>query len=255
MATTVKKKQNTLNKQYVLAVGEKSFAVFVYLESRYDCRASIGAKGIHIRLSKLMSENERFDQEMQLLEWAKKYILKTELHKKPPPHRQYRDGDTLKIMSKAFLIRIQFVPEKNASSGALKNDIIQLQLSAGMSPKQEQKHKTYLVSKLISNEFQPQIAQRVVHLNELHFKKPIKKLRLRDSITNWGSCSWDGNINISVRLLFAPPEIIDYVLIHELAHLVEHNHSDRFWKLVEKAMPGYRLAEQWLNKNGANCIF
>ena len=136
-----------------------------------------------------MSENERFDQEMQLLEWAKKYILKTELHKKPPPLRQYRDGDTLKIMSKAFLIRIQFVPEKNASSGALKNDIIQLQLSAGMSPKQEQKHKTYLVSKLISNEFQPQIAQRVVHLNELHFKKPIKKLRLRDSITNWGSCS------------------------------------------------------------------
>jgi predicted metal-dependent hydrolase len=255
MAATQKTKKNTLIKQYVLSVGEKNFTVFVYLENRNDCRASIGAKGIHIRLTKYFNERDRFDQEMQLLDWAKKYIAKNELHKKPPLYRQYRDGDTLKVMGKEFLIRIRYVPEKNASNGSLKNDIIQLQLSEGMSPKQDQKHKTYLVSRLIGNEFQPQIAQRVQYLNDLHFQRPIKKLRLRDSITNWGSCSWDGNINISVRLLFAPPEVIDYVLIHELAHLVEHNHSDRFWHLVEKVMPGYRLAESWLHQHGNQCIY
>lgn len=252
MATSAK--QNTLLKQYAVAVGDKSFNVFVYLETRRDCRASIGAKGIHIRLTKYLGEHERFDQEMKLLDWAKKYIAKHEIHKRPPLYRQYRDGDTLKIMGKEFLIRIQFIPQKNSSTGSLKNDIIQLQLSAGMSPKQEQKHKTYLVTKLVSNEFQPQIAQRMVYLNELHFKRPIKKLRLKDSLTSWGSCSWDGNINISVRLLFAPPEVIDYIIIHELAHLVEHNHSSRFWKLVETAMPGYEMAEQWLSKNGNQCI-
>lgn len=255
MATTKKTTKNTIIKQYSLPVGDKNFAVFVYLENRYDCRASIGTKGIHIRLSKRMSEHDRFDQEMELLDWAKKYIAKNELHKKPPLYRQYRDGDYIKVMGKEFLIRLQYVPQKNASNGHLKNGVIYLQLSAGMSPKQDQKHKTYLVSRLIGNEFQPQIAQRVQYLNDLHFQKPIKKLRLRDSITSWGSCSWDGNINISVRLLFAPPEVIDYVLIHELAHLVEHNHSDRFWKLVAKAMPGYQLAEDWLNINGSQCIF
>ena len=255
MAVTSKNKKNTLVKQYVLTVGEKNFIVFVYLENRYDCRASIGTKGIHIRLSKYMGERERFDQEMSLLDWAKKYIAKHQLHKKPPLFRQYRHGDTLKVMGKEFLIQLTYVPQKNASSGSLKNGVIYLQLSEGMSPKQDQKHKTYLVSKLIGNEYQPQIAQRVQYLNDIHFQKPIKKLRLRDSITNWGSCSWDGNINISVRLLFAPPEVIDYVLIHELAHLVEHNHSARFWKLVEKIMPGYQLAEDWLHKNGEQCIF
>jgi len=252
MATVSKK---NIQKQYVLPVGGKSFTVFVYLENRYDCRASIGTKGIHIRLSKYMTEHERFDQEMQLLDWAKKYIARNGWHEKPPPYRQYRDGDTLTIMGHTYTIRIRYVPDKNASNGNLKNGIIHLQLSEGMSPKQEQKHKTYLVSRLIGNDLQPKIAQRLQILNDTHFKKPIKKLRLRDNVSNWGSCSVDGSINISVRLLFAPPEVIDYVLIHELAHLIEHNHSDRFWKVVEKAMPGYRLAEEWLSAHGHTCVF
>ncbi len=255
MPLLLKNKKSILFKQEIILVGEKEFRVFVYHEMRNDCRASIGNKGIHIRLSKYLNETEKLHQEMQLLDWAKKYIAKHELHKKPPLYRQYHHGDTLKVMGQEFLIRINYTPKKNASSGELKNNIIMLMLSEGMSPTQEQKHKTYLVGRLIGNHFQPAIAQRVQILNDLHFQKPIKKLRLRDSITNWGSCSWDGNINISIRLLFAPPEVIDYILIHELAHLVEHNHSHRFWKQVERAMPGYELAESWLRKHGDQCIF
>ena len=188
--------KSAIQKQYALVVGEKSFAVFVYLENRYDCRASIGQKGIHIRLSKYMSEHERFDQEMELLDWAKKYIARNGYTHQHARNRQYRDGDTLKIMGREFLIRINYVPDKNASNGHMKQDVIHLQLSEGMSPKQEQKHKTYLVSRLIGNLFQPQIAQRVQQLNDFHFKRPIKKLRLRDNVSNWGSCAADGSINI-----------------------------------------------------------
>jgi len=248
------KQTSNIGKQYAVTVGETPYTVFVYLENRSDCRASIGQKGIHIRLSKYMTEHERFDQEMQLLEWAKKYIAKNGWNHKPR-HRKYRDGDTLSIMQESFLIRIRYVQDKNASKGSLKDGVIYLQLSEGMSAKQEQKHATYLVSKLIGNHFQPAIARRLVALNEAHFNKPIKKLRLRDNVSNWGSCAVDGSINISVRLLFAPPEVIDYVLIHELAHLIEHNHSDKFWKLVEKVMPGYQLADDWLRTQGERCIF
>lgn len=251
---TKDKKPPTIREEN-LVVGERTFKVFIYIENRYDCRASIGHKGIHIRLSKHLTEAERTQQEQELTVWAVKYIAKHALNKRPPLYRQYHDGDTLKVMGRTYNIRIKYITKKNASNGELKTDNILLYLSEGMSPAQDQKHKTYLVSKLIGNEFQPFIASRLVALNEMHFKKPIKKLTLRDNISNWGSCSWDGNINISVRLLFAPPEVIDYILIHELAHLVEHNHSDRFWKLVEKAMPGYPLAEEWLRKNGDHCIF
>ena len=62
----------------------------------------------------------------------------------------------------------------------------------------------------------------------------------------WGHCSHHGNIVISVRLMFVPPKVIDYVIIHELAHLIHHDHSPRYWKVVEKVMPDYMIAEKHL---------
>ena len=64
-----------------------------------------------------------------------------------------------------------------------------------------------------------------------------------------------GNINISTRLLFAPDDVLEYVCIHELAHLIEHNHSQRFWMLVAQAMPDYTAKETWLKEKGDACRF
>ena len=65
----------------------------------------------------------------------------------------------------------------------------------------------------------------------------------------WGSCS-GRKLSFSIRLFFAPEKIIDYVIMHELAHLKEHNHSERFWKLLGSAMPDFRERRAWLKKNG-----
>jgi predicted metal-dependent hydrolase len=62
-------------------------------------------------------------------------------------------------------------------------------------------------------------------------------------------------VNLSTRLLFAPRFVQDYVILHELAHLIEMNHSDRFWALVERYMPNYPEAEKWLKVNRAKCDF
>lgn len=64
--------------------------------------------------------------------------------------------------------------------------------------------------------------------------------------TRWGSCSGKNRLNFSFRLCYAPLEAVDYVILHELAHTREHNHSPRFWRLVEERMPGYRRAEEQL---------
>lgn len=244
-----------LAREDALMIGERKYRVFVYLESRYDCRVSIGRKGVHLRLSKYLQSTERDRQAEELLQWARNHIaerIRTHVH--VPKYRNYREGDTLKLQGREFTVHLRYT-DQPTSSGRMRNEHIYLYLSKDMQPKEEQKHKTYLVARLIGNAFQPQIAQRLSELNAAHFRKPVKKLSLRDNISNWGSCSWDGNIHIATRLLFAPPEVIDYILIHELAHLVEHNHSDRFWKLVEYAMPGYRLAEQWLDAHGDQCVF
>ncbi|MBC8046788.1 MAG: M48 family metallopeptidase [Fimbriimonadaceae bacterium] len=237
-----------------IEAGGKNFKVFIYIENRSNCTVSIGKKGVHIRLSKYLNKENRQQQFFSLKKWAFDYILEHKLYEQKVQIRKYNDGDIFKIQGKEYIIKITY-DERNASKGNLKNGIIHLTLSTGMKPREEQKHKSYLVSRLIGNEYQPMIAQRMQYLNDTHFQKKIKKVTLRYNQTNWGSCSHDGKISVSTGLLFAPPEIIDYILIHELAHLVEHNHSDRFWSLVESKMPGYNIAEKWLSENGKNCVF
>lgn len=73
--------------------------------------------------------------------------------------------------------------------------------------------------------------------------------RLSGAKKRWGSCSSKKTISINWRLIFAPPDIIDYVITHELAHLKHMNHSKRFWKLVETYIPNYKDKRKWLNEN------
>lgn len=77
-----------------------------------------------------------------------------------------------------------------------------------------------------------------------------KKIGITSARTRWGSCSPNGLLNFSWRLIMAPMEAVDYVVVHELAHTVFHNHSKRFWKKVEKIMPDYKACRKWLRKNG-----
>ncbi len=77
-----------------------------------------------------------------------------------------------------------------------------------------------------------------------------KKIKLSNAKTRWGSCSSLGNINLAWRLIMAPLEIIDYVIVHELAHLLQANHSQRFWAEVQKILPDYKNRRKWLKENG-----
>lgn len=74
--------------------------------------------------------------------------------------------------------------------------------------------------------------------------------RLKDQKTRWGSCSSRGNLNLNWRIIFAPEEVIDYLIIHELAHLTHPNHSVRFWKRVSEFMPEYTRWKKWLRDHG-----
>ena len=80
-------------------------------------------------------------------------------------------------------------------------------------------------------------------------ERKIKHVTVRDTVSRWGSCARDGNLSFSWRLIFAPDAVIDYVVAHEVAHLVEMNHSKRFWRVVERLHPGAKAERLWLNRN------
>lgn len=80
------------------------------------------------------------------------------------------------------------------------------------------------------------------------------RITIRNQRTRWGSCSGKGNLNFNCLLMKAPPEVMDYVVVHELCHRKEMNHSSRFWAEVERVLPEYRKARGWLKENGGKII-
>ena len=76
------------------------------------------------------------------------------------------------------------------------------------------------------------------------------RITIRSQRTRWGSCSSKGNLNFNCLLTQVPEQVMDYVIVHELCHRIEMNHSKQFWKLVEQMMPDYKTRRKWLKDNG-----
>lgn len=91
--------------------------------------------------------------------------------------------------------------------------------------------------------------ERVNHYANLHGLIP-KEVKVNSAKTRWGSCTSAGTLNFTWRLAMAPLEVIDYVVLHELAHLKVKNHSPRFWKLVESLCPDFKHHRKWLRDHG-----
>ena len=78
-----------------------------------------------------------------------------------------------------------------------------------------------------------------------------ERIAIRKQRTKWGSCSSKGNLNFNCLLALAPPDVLDYVVVHELCHRKEMNHSARFWAEVRRVLPEYQASRRWLRENGA----
>jgi predicted metal-dependent hydrolase len=79
----------------------------------------------------------------------------------------------------------------------------------------------------------------------------VARVSIRDQASRWGSCSTTGVLSYSWRLILAPPFVLEYLAAHEVAHLVEMNHSRRFWRVVERVCPHMARAKTWLDSHGA----
>ncbi len=95
------------------------------------------------------------------------------------------------------------------------------------------------------------VQQRLAYFNQFYHLE-FNRISIRNQKTRWGSCSKRGNLNFNYRLIFLPPKIADYIIVHELCHLQELNHSSRFWNLVAKTIPNYKELRIALRKVNGN---
>ena len=115
----------------------------------------------------------------------------------------------------------------------------------GRFTEEEIKKLTYLAKKVI-----PEKASYYARLMGVDYGR----ISIRKQRSRWGSCSREGNLNFNCLLMMAPPEVLDYVVVHELSHRLEMNHSVRFWAQVEKVIPDYRGPRKWLKEHGSQLM-
>ncbi len=243
------KKKYSKKESFIHDLNGLAVPIDIYYENRRNVRCSIGKKAAILRLPRLLLPTEK----QKHWKWFESFLKKNEQYlidhfKK----KDYQSGSIISTLEKEYVLSIDETDNKS-HSGKLKNGIIHLRINKA-DPQHKDAIKTIL-SRIIAADHQSHIERKVKELNHIYFRVPIGKVNLKYTTSRWGSCSSKGNINLSTRLLFAPEDVIDYVIIHELAHRKEMNHSSRFWKLVEDAMPNYKEKEKWLKEHGKTCDF
>jgi predicted metal-dependent hydrolase len=156
----------------------------------------------------------------------------------PPPKKHYVDGETFLYLGKEYPLTI-VAPQRPA----LTFSGTKFHFADSNLPKARQVFLRWYKTQALKV-----ISERVAY----HTKKnkfAYRKIRISSARTRWGSCSANGTLSFTWRLVLAPPEVIDYVVVHELAHTQIRNHSSKFWYRVEEIMPGYKRYVSWLKKN------
>lgn len=111
-------------------------------------------------------------------------------------------------------------------------------------------HKNYLKYKYLALI----LVRKQIELFNSHYGFKFNKINIKNQKTRWGSCSRKGNLNFNYKIVLLPKRLADYIIVHELCHLKEFNHSQRFWNLVAQLIPDYLDIKRELKKSGQNLI-
>lgn len=156
-------------------------------------------------------------------------------------HLAVCDGALLPVLGEDCVVRIE--PGANRVRWVGHSLILQARPDADLRQ---------LARRALRNRALEVFGERAAHYAaQLH--RPLPRVALSNAQTRWGSCNEKTGIRLSWRLIHAPPRLVDYVVAHEMAHLVEMNHSPRFWKVVERLCPDYRSARDELKRLAATC--
>jgi predicted metal-dependent hydrolase len=191
-----------------------------------------------------ISEINRFVREKQ--DWISEAIQKHKEGVIKNKAKEYTTGEHFFYLGEPYPLEVFFEPLENVGVVFWDNRLF---LNA-----QENKdlRKQYFVL-WYKKKAHKYIGERVDFYSRMLKLQP-GNLRITSAESRWGSCSEDNDLAFSFKLMMAKPEVIDYVVVHELMHIKEKNHSADFWRLVESAIPQYKLHRRWLKENNSKFI-
>ena len=182
----------------------------------------------------------RLDDIPLLLQQKKGWILRKLSQRQDRSRHAQTDSNTVLYLGRQFTVVVR---EDGAEGVTIAENCITVRLHNGNAP-------GVALERWYRHEAERLIGQRMPEFSRA-LGVACRQFRVRAARTRWGSCSRNGNLNFNWKLIMAPEPVIDYVIIHELAHLREMNHSRRFWDLVQQHCPASRAHKNWLREHQA----
>ncbi|MDI3257539.1 MAG: SprT family zinc-dependent metalloprotease [Kyrpidia sp.] len=165
------------------------------------------------------------------------------------PKKTFSPGDIFYFLGNPYPLKIAEVPETAAGALQLDNDHFFATIPGSWSPEVRRERLSRLFQQWYRRAGYEWALRRIaVYARQLRCFPD--KVAVRDQKTRWGSCSSQGAIYLNWRVFIAPLDVVDYVIVHELAHLRHFDHSPDFWRLVESVLPHYADAKTWLRRYG-----
>ena len=191
-----------------------------------------GADGVAVTLPNRTSQAEGLDLVHDKADWILARLAGL------PPRVPFADGEVVPLGGVDH--RIRAVPE---GRGAVRRDGAEIMV-AGRPEHLARRLRDWFRGQARTT-IQPLVREKAFELGRMP-----GRITIRDTKSRWGSCSHDGNLSFCWRLVMAPAQVLDYVVAHEVAHLVEHNHSPKFWQAVARLTEDVNGPREWLRLNG-----
>ncbi len=176
--------------------------------------------------------------------WIRRQQQQFAVIMQPEPPRAYVSGESYRYLGRQYRLKVQDGEPKEVRLG---RGLLTVTLADGTEPPQVQRVLEAWFRDAAHRIFHERLAACYPRVERLGI--PYPALAIRSMKTRWGSCSRPGLITLNPRLIQAPRDCIDYVILHELCHLKEHNHSKRYYALLDQVLPGWR--EQRTKLNGS----
>ncbi|MCX7747613.1 MAG: M48 family metallopeptidase [Clostridia bacterium] len=182
--------------------------------------------------------------------WISKKLFEISRIEKMPKLKDFTNGSLLPLWGISHTLKVFQSNTASYTPIFLQENSIVITLPSDLSEEERTNRIKLELWDFYKNQTAQYIKKNIEFFSRKLGVKPAKVL-IKGQKKRWGSCSSKGNININWKIIMAPPHIIDYLLVHELAHLKEMNHSKSFWKLVESVLPDFKERSKWLKTHGA----
>jgi predicted metal-dependent hydrolase len=208
-------------------------------------RIQVTAAGVEVVVPRRLSLDEVEPFVASKRSWIERTLLRMQTAEAERPRPLLEDGGEVPYLGVRLGLRVRVEPTRTRSHVARRGDELVVAVAKpGRAAVEAALERWYRAQARV--EVAARLDDAVARVGESY-----TGLQIRGQRTRWASCSSKGAMSFNWRLLLAPPEILDYVVEHEVAHLEIHDHSQRFWSLLASRRPGYRDEERWLRRNGA----